>query len=89
MTRLAIALIRVYQRLLSPLLGPCCRFYPSCSAYACACLAGHGFLRGSWLTLRRLGRCHPWHAGGVDLPPSPRAALSSFGPAAPSNMENG
>jgi len=88
MTRLAIALIRVYQRLLSPLLGPCCRFYPSCSAYASACLAGHGFFRGSWLTLRRLGRCHPWHAGGVDLPPPP-AALSGRGAPAPSNMENG
>lgn len=68
---LAIGLIRVYQRLLSPLLGPACRFYPSCSAYACECIGLHGFLRGSWLTLRRLARCHPWNPGGVDMPPLP------------------
>lgn len=65
----AIALIRVYQLLISPMLGPRCRFYPSCSRYACACLADHGFVRGSWLTLRRLSRCHPWHPGGYDPPP--------------------
>ncbi|MCA9657018.1 MAG: membrane protein insertion efficiency factor YidD [Myxococcales bacterium] len=71
---LAIAAIRVYQRLISPLLGPACRFYPSCSAYACACYEHHGFLRGTWLTLKRLGRCHPWQSGGVDLPPLPEGA---------------
>lgn len=68
LTLLARTLIRVYQWTLSPLLGPTCRFYPSCSHYALAVLEHHGFLRGSWLTLRRLARCHPWHPGGVDLP---------------------
>jgi putative membrane protein insertion efficiency factor len=67
--RVLIGLVRVYQWTISPLLGPSCRFHPTCSAYACTCLKEHGALRGSWLTLRRLGRCHPWHPGGVDLPP--------------------
>ena len=89
MSALAIALIRVYQRLISPLLGPACRFYPSCSAYACECLRHHGFWRGSWLTLRRLSRCHPWQPGGVDLPPLPRGAAGA--PAIPctSHSEKG
>jgi putative membrane protein insertion efficiency factor len=67
--RLAIALVRVYQLMISPMLGPTCRFSPSCSHYACACLRDHGMVRGSWLTLRRLSRCHPWHSGGYDPPP--------------------
>ncbi|MCA9693115.1 MAG: membrane protein insertion efficiency factor YidD [Nannocystaceae bacterium] len=74
MRHVLIALIRVYQRALSPLLGPVCRFTPSCSHYACACLRDHGVARGGWLTIRRLMRCHPWHPGGIDLPPP---ALSS------------
>lgn len=68
---LAIGLVRVYQVTLSPLLGPTCRFTPSCSRYCVACLQDHGLLRGSWLTLRRLSRCHPWHPGGYDPPPLP------------------
>ena len=59
-------LIRLYQYTLSPLLGPRCRFYPSCSNYALQALELHGLFKGSWLTLRRLARCHPWHEGGVD-----------------------
>lgn len=59
-------LIRIYQLTLSPLLGPRCRFYPSCSNYALRALQVHGLFKGSWLTLRRLARCHPWHEGGVD-----------------------
>lgn len=78
-----IACIRVYQRTLSPLLGPCCRFTPSCSHYACACIRDHGALRGGWLTVRRLLRCHPWHPGGVDLPP----ALPEGRPMSPSVMD--
>jgi putative membrane protein insertion efficiency factor len=62
------ALIRLYQWTLSPFFGQTCRFYPTCSHYALAVLKDSGFLRGSWLTLRRLARCHPWHPGGVDLP---------------------
>jgi uncharacterized protein len=74
-SRLLLFLIRVYQRLLSPLLGPVCRFSPSCSHYMATCIERHGPARGSWLGLRRLARCHPFHPGGVDLPPEPRAAM--------------
>jgi len=63
------ALVRVYQWVVSPLLPPSCRFYPSCSAYAATALERHGALRGSWLAARRLARCHPWHPGGVDPVP--------------------
>jgi len=69
--RALILLIRVYQWTLSPLLGSVCRFHPSCSRYAAACLESHGALRGSWLSLRRLLRCHPFHPGGYDPPPLP------------------
>jgi putative membrane protein insertion efficiency factor len=61
--------IRVYQWLLSPLLGNCCRFEPSCSRYALLCIERLGPLRGSWLSLRRLLRCHPFCPGGHDPPP--------------------
>ena len=59
-------LIRAYQLTLSPLLGPRCRFYPSCSQYALEAVRAHGALYGCWLALRRLSRCHPWHPGGYD-----------------------
>lgn len=59
-----------YQRLISPLLPSTCRFYPNCSTYGAEALKIHGFRRGSWLILRRVVRCHPWHPGGVD--PVPR-----------------
>ncbi|HET8723692.1 MAG TPA: membrane protein insertion efficiency factor YidD [Anaeromyxobacteraceae bacterium] len=64
-----VGLVRVYQRLVSPLLPPSCRFYPSCSAYAVGALERHGALKGSWLAARRLARCHPFHPGGVDPVP--------------------
>jgi len=63
-------LIRAYQRLISPLLGPRCRFYPSCSQYALEAVNMHGAARGSWLALRRLARCHPFHPGGYDPVPA-------------------
>ncbi|MEK8089636.1 membrane protein insertion efficiency factor YidD [Thermithiobacillus plumbiphilus] len=69
MHRLLILLIRVYQIVLSPYLGQRCRFYPSCSHYTITALQRHGALKGSWLGLRRIGRCHPWHPGGVDPVP--------------------
>ena len=61
--------VRGYRLLVSPLLGPSCRFYPSCSEYAEEALQRHGALQGSWLTARRLCRCGPWHPGGVDPVP--------------------
>ena len=65
-----IQLIRAYQYLLSPWLGNHCRFYPSCSSYALTAVERHGVWRGGALALRRLSRCHPWSAGGIDeVPP--------------------
>lgn len=64
-----VLLVRLYQRLVSPLLPPACRFHPSCSAYAVQALERHGALRGSWLTARRICRCHPFHPGGFDPVP--------------------
>ena len=63
-------LIRAYQLALSPLLGPSCRYYPSCSQYAIEAIDGHGALRGAWLTIKRISRCHPWHEGGFDPVPA-------------------
>ncbi len=63
-------LIRGYQLAISPFLGPRCRFYPSCSHYAIEAIETHGALRGVWLTLKRISRCHPWHEGGFDPVPA-------------------
>lgn len=69
--RLLSLLVRGYQLVLSPLLGPRCRFYPSCSAYAVEALSTHGAVKGTWLAARRLLRCHPWNPGGIDhVPPA-------------------
>ena len=67
--------IRIYRCLISPMLPPRCRFYPSCSAYALEALSRHGALRGGWLATRRLCRCHPWNPGGVDLVPESPSLL--------------
>ncbi len=72
MRRLFTILIDCYRLALSPLMGQHCRFYPSCSAYAREAIDTHGVLRGSALALRRIGRCHPWHEGGVDPVPECR-----------------
>jgi uncharacterized protein len=64
-----VGVIRAYQLLISPLLGPRCRFYPSCSHYGIEALQTHGLWKGSWLTLKRISRCHPGSEGGVDLVP--------------------
>ncbi len=69
--RLLVALLGVYRRVISPMLAPRCRFYPSCSAYAMEAVAIHGAVRGSGLALLRLIRCHPFHRGGFDpVPPA-------------------
>ncbi len=73
---LAIGLVLFYKMLLSPaknaLFGPhaSCRFHPTCSTYACECLRSHGFWLGSYYSIRRIFRCHPFHAGGYDPPPA-------------------
>ncbi|MGZ4642567.1 MAG: membrane protein insertion efficiency factor YidD, partial [Blastococcus sp.] len=70
--RVLLAALRFYQRAISPALPPRCRFYPSCSAYAVEAVERHGAARGTWLALRRLVKCAPWHPGGVDPVPEPR-----------------
>ncbi len=74
--RLMLGLIRFYQRFVSPALPPTCRFYPSCSAYAATAIGTHGSLRGGWLAVRRLARCHPWHSGGFDPVPPVKLPLA-------------
>jgi len=90
--QLLLGLVKGYRLLLSPALGSNCRFEPSCSQYALDALQRHGALSGSYLTLRRLGRCHPWCEGGVDAVPEAAPTLFSsllrqktpdFDPAAP------
>ena len=76
MQAVLIVLVKAYRIAVSPLLGPCCRFHPSCSEYAIEALGRHGALRGLWLASRRVARCHPWHPGGYDPVPSDPATDS-------------
>ncbi len=69
MQRVLVALIRFYQRHISPLTGPTCRFHPTCSHYTLEAIEKHGAARGSWLGFKRLLRCHPFHPGGYDPVP--------------------
>ena len=69
MRHLLMGIIRIYQLVVSPLLGPRCRFHPSCSCYALTAIERHGTLRGSWLGTKRLLRCHPFSEGGYDPVP--------------------
>jgi len=71
-------LIRMYQLTLSPMFGPRCRFYPSCSHYGMEAIDKHGALRGSWLSVRRVARCHPFHAGGHDPVPPARSTSATM-----------
>ena len=70
MGRFFIWLISIYQRLISPLVGPCCRFHPTCSEYAKEALESHGLVMGIWLTIKRLSKCHPLGGSGFDPVPS-------------------
>ncbi|GHC20140.1 hypothetical protein GCM10010082_09950 [Kushneria pakistanensis] len=72
--KVLVGLVRCYQYVISPLIGPRCRFWPTCSQYAIEAIQLHGALRGGWLALKRLLRCHPFCAGGVD--PVPPADIS-------------
>lgn len=69
MARILLLLLTIYRVALSPFLGRNCRFFPSCSDYATEALSRHGAARGSWLSIKRITRCHPWHPGGFDPVP--------------------
>ena len=77
--RILLYLVRVYQAFFSALMPSACKFYPSCSHYAAEAVAVHGARRGAWLALRRIGRCHPFTRGGVDLVPDAEEVLSGAG----------
>ncbi len=81
LVRALVALLRLYQMTLSRLIGPVCRFEPSCSRYAVACIEAHGALRGTLLSARRVCKCHPFHPGGYDPPPSALPLPAPTGPA--------
>ncbi|MFC1496974.1 membrane protein insertion efficiency factor YidD [Verrucomicrobiota bacterium] len=67
--KVLIFIVKAYQKALSPLFGDCCRFYPCCSSYCITAISKHGCLKGLWLTLLRLCKCHPFHPGGEDYVP--------------------
>ena len=77
MTKLLMALIRAYQLVLSPLLGPSCRYQPTCSEYTKSCIRDHGPWTGCWLGFRRILRCHPFAGFGYDPPPPPAPAKAA------------
>jgi putative membrane protein insertion efficiency factor len=79
---LSVLILRLYRAVISPLYGDVCRYYPSCSSYTLQAIQKYGVVRGSWLGVRRIGRCHPWAAGGVDDVPEPavqKYAITRFG----------
>lgn len=81
--RALLGLIGFYRRGISPLLGPRCRFTPTCSEYAQEAVQVHGAARGGWLTVVRIAKCAPWHRGGIDLVPGTAQLLHSSGTASP------
>ncbi|WP_375001287.1 membrane protein insertion efficiency factor YidD [Aeromicrobium sp. CTD01-1L150] len=76
MKYLLIGLLKVYRFAISPMYGQVCRYHPTCSAYALQAVQTHGSVRGSWLAVRRLARCHPWAAGGLDPVPGTSSGSS-------------
>lgn len=79
MKSIALMLIRLWQRTLSQALPPTCRFYPSCSEYGYQAISRHGILRGGWLTVKRVSRCHPFNPGGYDPVPDLETRSRHFG----------
>ncbi|ADO43629.1 membrane protein insertion efficiency factor YidD [Ketogulonicigenium vulgare] len=73
LARLFALPVKAYRLVLSPWIGQYCRYHPTCSTYALEALEKHGGLKGGWLTLRRLARCHPWGGSGIDNVPEPKA----------------
>jgi uncharacterized protein len=87
--RALVAFVRAYRLLLSPWLGNACRFEPTCSVYSIGAIEAHGAALGSYMTLQRLARCHPWCEGGLDpVPAQPPALFRSFFAAAPTSTAN-
>ncbi len=80
LARLLLTGIAAYRRVVSPLLPARCRFAPTCSAYAAEAVAVHGAVRGGWLAVRRIGRCHPFHRGGHDPVPPTRSVSGTIVP---------
>ena len=79
---LCVLVLRLYRAVISPLYGDVCRYYPSCSSYTLQAIQHHGVVRGVWLGTRRIARCHPWAAGGIDdIPqrPTERYSVTDFG----------
>jgi putative membrane protein insertion efficiency factor len=79
---ICVLILRFYRAVVSPLYGDVCRYYPSCSSYTLQAIQHHGVVRGVWLGTRRIARCHPWAAGGVDdIPqrPTERYSVTDFG----------
>ena len=87
-TSLLILLVRIYRWVISPLFPPVCRFQPTCSQYAIEAIARFGAVRGSWLAMRRVTRCHPWHPGGYDPVPTHDAETSATDSATPSEFDD-
>lgn len=69
MKRVLLLIVKAYQRLISPMFPPTCRFSPSCSQYSYEAISKYGVVRGVWMSIRRIGRCNPWHSGGYDPVP--------------------
>jgi putative membrane protein insertion efficiency factor len=69
MQQAVVGLVRLYQRFVSPAFGPNCRFHPTCSSYAVTAIERHGVLKGGWMAVKRIGRCHPFNPGGYDPVP--------------------